>query len=931
MGCWLLIVFDPSILLSGERRSVSQSGWIVWQAKKPDDMVSAMKGLILVRMGRTTDGLELCRGVVERGGAEGEVLRMLMHVYKSAGRVELALPAYEAMWTREPSNEEHATEVFNCHARAHSFGPQQMVAMKMYKTFEEERYLMWAVVSLLLQVRTGGDERLLNMAEMLIRRADLLKQKPVPPEVCDLLLAVLEARGNQEAVLEAIQDGGLLDGSLQPNADRLKRLAECHAALGQHDKALATYLKLIDINPDDWSYLSGYLAAYFAVHGRAGDGSAATAEEVLTFLRGLQEAQASAKVTKRGPFLAELEYECLLSKGDGAGVSPELGSARAERLIELITGYFERFGSKPCCFDDVKKYAMLLAGSGKEAGLITAMQATVSPKVAEWVAEDRTSEAAAWKFICLCRLALLLGVSSVLPLADIPVADTTALGKSLAEATETRPMSPGAEPEPEPEEVGTAAASASEARAARVAKLSGSGGDDATTGEIGGLTRLYFRSLDTLKADIADTELRVSDRVLVLIACMLYDRYLGSDGAMCFLAEGVALLREGLQRSPYNFKLKLLLFLLYLELGDFHDAWELWKSLHVRHIQNDTLLYLVLPAALRSGNYDIAGDICSRAEGFYQENERDVPDQIVNAYQHNYSNVLDFVHLQTRLRKSYGKLQSQAVSVMAELCSASAVDTSMALQIVEEGFEHVKRANAGADPLPYDADTLTGLWQNSDLTVLEFLDGGKIATHALELLDPPIVQKRASLSLACLLLHIVKHSLQDSTVESLQELLPPLLEGGGAPLAALRAAAGVEDEARATVDWGKALGELSDADAEIAIEGAVVSGLLEVLIAARGFPNTDSDALVVPAGSLRLLCTLPLHVAEAVLNEATAEIGNYTKLMPRISSMVRWAAVVPTLIFGCCSGIFPSKKAKKSRHPKGMHRLDICFQWYSIR
>ena len=54
------------------------------------------------------------------------------------------------------------------------------------------------------------------------------------------------ARGNQEEVLEAIQDGGLLDGSLQPDADRLKRVAECHAALAQHDKALATYLKLIE-------------------------------------------------------------------------------------------------------------------------------------------------------------------------------------------------------------------------------------------------------------------------------------------------------------------------------------------------------------------------------------------------------------------------------------------------------------------------------------------------------------------------------------------------------------------------------------------------------------------------------------------------------------------------------------------------------------
>lgn len=893
-------------------------------------MVSAMKALILVRMDRTADGLALCQQVVDRGAAEGEVLKMLMHVFKSAGRIDLALPAHQALWTKDPSNEEHAMEVFNCHARSHSFGPQQMVAMKMYKTFEVERYLMWAVVSLLLQVRTGGDERLLNMAEMLMRRADLLKQKPVTPEACDLLLAVLEARGNQEAVLEAIQDGGLLDGSLQPDTDRLKRVAECHTALSQHDKALATYLKLIDINPDDWSYLCGYLTSYFAVHGGVGDGSSAAAEEVLTFLKGLQEAQASAKAMKRGPFLAELEYEYLLSKGTNTSALPKLDSARADRLKDLITGYFERFGSKPCCFDDVKKYAMMLAGSGNESALITAMQCTVAPKVAEWVAEDRSSEAAAWKFICLCRLALLLGVSSVLSLAEIPAADTTALGKSLAEATEarpmtpaastnTRPMTPGSEPEPEPEEVGTAAAAASEARAARVTKLSGMDSDDATIGEISGLTRLYFRSLDTLKAGIADTELRVSDRVLVLIACMLYDRYLASDNAVCYLAEGIALLREGLQRSPYNFKLKLLLFLLYLELGDFSDAWELWKSLHVRHIQNDTLLYLVLPAALRSGNYDVAGDICSRAEGFYQENERDVPDQIVNAYKHNYSNVLDFVHLQTRLRKSYGKLQSQAVSVMVELCSERAVDKSMALSIVEEGFEHIQRANAGADALPYDPDTLKGLWQNSDLTVLEFLDGGTIATNSLEILNPPPEQKRASLSLACLLLHIVKHSLKDSTAATLQELLPPLLEGGGASLAALRAAAAEEEGKTGTdVDWATVLGKLNDEDAGVAIEGAILSGLLEVLIAVRSFADTASDAIVVPTASLRLLSTLPVHVADAVLRDISVEAGGVcAKLVARISAMVRWAAVVPVLIFGCCGGVLPSKKAKKSKHPKG--------------
>ena len=64
--------------------------------------------------------------------------------------------------------------------------------------------------------------------------------------------------------------------------------------------------------------------------------------------------------------------------------------------------------------------------------------------------------------------------------------------------------------------------------------------------------------------------------------------------------QGAALLRAGLRRSPFNFKLKLLLFLHFLELGNFDGAWKLWCSLNVRHIQWDTLVYLVLPTAARS-------------------------------------------------------------------------------------------------------------------------------------------------------------------------------------------------------------------------------------------------------------------------------------------------------------------------------------------
>ena len=129
--------------------------------------------------------------------------------------------------------------------------------------------------------------------------------------------------------------------------------------------------------------------------------------------------------------------------------------------------------------------------------------------------------------------------------------------------------------------------------------------------------------------------------------------------------QGAALLRAGLRRSPFNFKLKLLLFLHILELGNFDGAWKLWCSLNVRHIQWDTLVYLVLPTAARSCHATAASELCSSAATLYQENERDVPEQIVNAYKHNYSNVLDFVHLQTKLRQSYGKLHVSRHDVAA--------------------------------------------------------------------------------------------------------------------------------------------------------------------------------------------------------------------------------------------------------------------------
>jgi len=274
--------------------------------------------------------------------------------------------------------------------------------------------------------------------------------------------------------------------------------------------------------------LCGYLAVHLGTHS-----APAEAESALGFLRELQDAQAERQSRAcRGPFLAELEHEYLRAQQ----AAPAEASAETARIASLITAYFVRFGAKPCCFDDVKKYAELVVGEGSRRDLVAGMRASLSQSVADWVAEDRSSEAGAWKYVSLCRLALMLGVADALQLSAIPAVDGA--------------LEPEPEPEPEPESVPTTtaaksagklaaaswAADAGEAAAARMARVSKLSTTSDANADIAGLTMLYYHSLETLPGDMEDTELRVSDRVLVLIVSLLYERYADS-GELHFLAQ----------------------------------------------------------------------------------------------------------------------------------------------------------------------------------------------------------------------------------------------------------------------------------------------------------------------------------------------------------------------------------------------------------
>jgi N-terminal acetyltransferase B complex non-catalytic subunit len=840
------------------------------------DMVRAMKALVLVRMGEIDEGSKLCRTVAATKPTDEQVISMLAHVYKESSDLSSVTDLYDSAWSKEPGNVDFARGLFSSYVRQGEHNKQQMTAMKMYKTFGDETYLMWAVASILSQVEFGGEKRLLLLAETLMRRSALLQAPKIETEVCELMLLVLRKQGEPKlkVLLESISDGGLLCGAMKPEHDRLTMIAECQMEMHYYAEALEVFKSLLMHNPDDWSYLCGFLNCCYKIYG---DSNIAR-----QFLHQLQqnEKKKSSKI-KRGPFLAELELEYMFIHG----VQPEPEceteadvampvhtqvttggqDAESQPVTLLIHAYFEQFGNKPCCFDDLKKYLFLLNSEEARIRSCQEMAKNVLP-VEQWEPRSWASESAAWKYTCLCRIALTLRVHNILCLGSL----AGGIGATLAAAT--------------------------------------------------ALNNTYHRSLETLQDGMEDTELRVSDRLLILIVTLLYELYREQDDDMRFLVEGISILRSGLKRSPYNFKLKVLLFLLYGELGAFEPAWALWKSLHVRHIQMDTLVFLSLPSTVNYGFYDETLELCRDSAKLYRDNERDVPAQIMNAYKHHYGKVLDFIEFQRKLRFSAERVRTKTQMVLTEIVVEKTGKPNAACSILKGNSSRARVHEFDKTWLPHDDAAFSHLEYNSDLTILDFLDASKLGESTRRQVDPKTDSMRKRLRVQCILPHLLLHSLDDEAtgvfaLESHIILLAAVCHEMVAPIYTATEESGTDD-----TEWYPAVRASLCQSFESAGHATVLSMFQVALFFEKLFAG--EVAAEVPLAQFKILRVLPLyectHIDEMAKGKITAD------LLQQISTAVQHFVVLPALLLQSWVTKLPSRKSKKSKSPQmAQARLSI--------
>ncbi|GAB4860256.1 hypothetical protein Ancab_011737 [Ancistrocladus abbreviatus] len=572
----------------------------------------ALKALILERMGKSEEALSVCLNAKEllhttdSSLMDDLTLSTLQIVFQRLDRLDLATNCYEYACGKFPNNLELMMGLFNCYVREYSYVKQQQTAIKMYKLVGEERFLLWAVCSIQLQVFYGhGGEKLLSLAEALIKK-HIASHGLHEPEAVIVYISVLEQQGKYGDALEILS--GELGSLLTIEVDRLRLQGKLLARAGDNSTAACTFQKILESCPDDWECFLHYLGCLLEddkswcncpngepVHPPTSvekllhaseDMFGSRISDASTFVQTLQKDASGVPI--RGPYLAILEIERrkhLHGRGD------------KERFVDALVQYFCRFGHLACFCYDVEAYLEVLTPDEKMDLLEKLMKSSASPSMGQTKSLGQS--------MTLQKMGEMIGNNYKLPAKEL-------------------------------EELAVK------------------------------MINMYFRSLP-LSRDLDPQETMHGEELLSMAASVLIQLFWRTQ-KLSYMLEAVMVLEFGLTIRRYVSQYKILLLHLYSHLGAIPVAYEWYKTLDVKNILLETVSHHIFPQMLTSPLWAELNDTLKDYLKFMDDYFRESADLTFLAYRHrNYSKVIEFVQFKDRLQHSNQYLVAQLESSILKL------------------------------------------------------------------------------------------------------------------------------------------------------------------------------------------------------------------------------------------------------------------------
>ncbi|KAM7332050.1 hypothetical protein ACRRTK_008758 [Alexandromys fortis] len=597
--------------------------------KKHKDLHCAkvLKAIGLQRTGKQEEAFTLAQEVAALEPTDDNSLQALTILYREMHRPELVTKLYEAAVKKVPNSEEYHSHLFMAYARVGEYKKMQQAGMALYKIVPKNPYYFWSVMSLIMQSISARDENLsktmfLPLAERMVEK--MVKEDKIEAEAeVELYYMILERLGKYQEALDVIR-GKLGDKLTSEIQSRENKCMAMYKKLSRWPECNALSRRLLLKNSDDWQFYLTYFDSVFRLIEEAWT-PPAEGEHSL-------EGEVHCSAEDAVKFIEDRIMEASQNARHVRG--PHLAKLELIRRLrsqgcndeyklgdpeELMFQYFKKFGDKPCCFTDLKVFVDLLPAA-QCTQFINQLLGVVPLSTPT---EDKLALPgdirALQQHLCVVQLTRLLGLYHIMD---------------------------------------------------KNQKL----------GVVRELMLRYQHGLEFGRSCLK-TELQFSDYYCLLAVHVLTDiwREAGEETAVW---QALTLLEEGLTHSPSNAQFKLLLVRIYCMLGAFEPVVDLYSSLDAKHIQHDTIGYLLTRYAASLGQYAAASQSCNFALRFFHSNQKDTSEYIIQAYKYGaFEKIPEFIAFRNRLNNSLHFAQVRTERMLLDLLLEANISTSLAESI----------------------------------------------------------------------------------------------------------------------------------------------------------------------------------------------------------------------------------------------------------
>ncbi|CAH8358709.1 unnamed protein product [Eruca vesicaria subsp. sativa] len=619
----------------------------------------ALKALIHERMGKPDEALTVCLDAKEllykddSSLMDDLTLSTLQIVFQRLDHLDLATGCYAHACSRFPNNLELMMGLFNCYVREYSFVKQQQTAIKMYKLAGEERFLLWAVCSIQLQVLCDkSGEKLLLLAEGLLKK-HIASHSMHEPEALMVYISLLEQQSKYNDALEVLS--GNLGSLLVIEVDKLRIQGRLLARARDYSAAVDVYKKILELSPDDWECFLQYLGCLFEddsmwkyfddtdqIHPTKNieckfshlteemfDSRISSASELVQKLQ-----RDTENSNLRGPHLAEIEIEKRKFL---------YGKKNDSELLKSLLQYFLKFGHLACYASDIEAFLQVLPPHKKAEFVGMLVKNADSDSASATIVLGQTTT--------ILKVQELTGNIFELPLGEI------------------------------------------EASAVKLAKL-------------------YCENLP-LSKDLDPQESMFGEELLSLISNMLVQLFWRTRD-FGYLAEAIMVLELGLAIRGHVWQYKILLLHIYSYIGALPVAFERYKALDVKNILTETVSHHILRQMLESPMWADLSNVLQDYLKFMDDHLKESADLTFLAYRHrNYSKVIEFVLFKQRLQQSnqYEAARVEASLLQLRQNADSIEEEERVLENMKSGVQLVELSNEmGSRTLRFNEDMQTRPW-----------------------------------------------------------------------------------------------------------------------------------------------------------------------------------------------------------------------------